>query len=53
VVVPCKIYFEMSNNVLTNSIPFGLALGTEMIAVVGIVMIVYWYVQRRAGRWLR
>jgi hypothetical protein len=24
-----------------------------MIAVVGIVMIVYWYVQRRAGRWLR
>ncbi len=53
VVVPCKIYFEMSNNVLTNSIPFGLALGTEMIAVVGIVMVVYWWVQRRAGRWLR
>jgi putative spermidine/putrescine transport system permease protein len=53
VVVPCKIYFEMSNNVLTNSIPFGLALGTEMIAVVGLVMVVYWYVQRRAGRWLR
>ena len=53
VVVPCKIYFEMSNNVLTNSIPFGLALGTEMILVVGIVMIVYWFVQRRAGRWLR
>jgi putative spermidine/putrescine transport system permease protein len=53
VVVPCKIYFEMSNNVLTNSIPFGLALGTEMIGVVGIVMIAYWYVQRRAGRWLR
>ncbi len=53
VVVPCKIYFEMSNNVLTNSIPFGLALGTEMILVVGIVMAVYWYVQRRTGRWLR
>ena len=53
VVLPCKIYFEMSNNVLTNSIPFGLAMGTEMIMVVGIVMILYWLVQRRAGRWLR
>jgi putative spermidine/putrescine transport system permease protein len=52
-VVPCKVNLEMSNNVLTNSIPLGLALGTEMILVVGIVMIGYWYVQRRAGRWLR
>ncbi|MHB1568005.1 MAG: ABC transporter permease [Solirubrobacteraceae bacterium] len=52
-VVPCKIDIEMSNNVLTNSIPIGLALGTEMIMVVGIVMLLYWFVQRRAGRWVR
>ena len=30
-----------------------LALGTEMILVVLIVMVGYWFVQRRAGRWLR
>ena len=50
---PRNTDFETSNNVLTNSIPFGLALGTEMILVVGIVMAVYWDVQRRTGRWLR
>jgi putative spermidine/putrescine transport system permease protein len=50
-VLPCKIDIEMSNNVLTNSIPIGLALGTEMILVVAVVMIAYWLLQRRAGRW--
>ncbi|HLH64494.1 MAG TPA: ABC transporter permease subunit [Solirubrobacteraceae bacterium] len=52
-VLPCKINLEMSNNVLTNSIPVGLALGTEMIMIVAVVMLVYWLVSRRAGRWVR
>jgi putative spermidine/putrescine transport system permease protein len=52
-VVPCKIYLEMSNNVLVNSGNVGLALGAEMIIVVAIVMVGYWFVQRRAGKWLR
>ena len=43
----------MSKNVLVNSGNVGLALGTEMIGVVALVMAGYWLVQRRAGRWLR
>ncbi len=52
-VVPCKIFTEMSNNVIVTSPNVGLALGAEMIIVVAIVMSGYWFVQRRAGKWLR
>jgi putative spermidine/putrescine transport system permease protein len=52
-VLPTKINLSLSNNVLTGQTNIGEALGTEMILVVGIVMLLYWFVQRRAGRWLR
>jgi putative spermidine/putrescine transport system permease protein len=43
----------LSNNVLAGQDRIAMALGTEMIAVVMIVMVGYWFVQKRAGRWLR
>ena len=52
-VVPTKINLALSNNVLAAQTNLAEALGTEMIAVVGIVMVLYWLAQRRAGRWMR
>jgi putative spermidine/putrescine transport system permease protein len=51
--LPGKINFSLSNNVLTGQDRIAMALGAEMILVVMIVMVGYWFVQRRAGRWLR
>jgi putative spermidine/putrescine transport system permease protein len=53
VIVPGRINLALSNNVLPGQDRIAMALGTEMIAVVLIVMVGYWFVQRRAGRWLQ
>jgi putative spermidine/putrescine transport system permease protein len=53
VIVPGRINLALSNNVLAGQDRIAMALGTEMIAVVLIVMVGYWFVQRRAGRWLK
>jgi putative spermidine/putrescine transport system permease protein len=52
-VVTTKINLALSNNVLAAQTNLAEALGTEMIAVVGIVMVLYWLAQRRAGKWMR
>ena len=52
-VLPTKINLALSNNVLAAQTNLAEALGTEMIAVVGIVMVLYWLAQRRAGKWMR
>ncbi len=52
-IVPGRINLALSNNVLPGQDRIAMALGTEMIAVVLLVMIGYWLVQRRAGRWLK
>ena len=41
----------INGNVLVSADRLGLALGVEMIAVVVIVMAVYWMLQLRARRW--
>lgn len=51
--LPGKINFSLSNNVLPGQDRIAMALGTEMILVVMVVMVGYWLLQRRAGRWLR
>lgn len=51
--LPGRINFSLSNNVLTGQDRIAMALGAEMILVVMIVMVGYWLLQRRAGRWLR
>ena len=52
-IVPGRINFELQNNVLPGQDRIAMALGAEMIIVVLIVMVGYWLVQRRAGRWLK
>ena len=52
-ILPTKINLALSNNVLVGQTNVGEALGTEMILIVAIVMVLYWFVQRRAGKWLR
>lgn len=52
-IVPGRINLALSNNVLAGQDRIAMALGTEMIAIVMIVMVGYWFVQKRAGRWLR
>ena len=52
-VVPTQINLALSNNVLAAQTNLAEALGTEMIAVVAIVMVFYWLAQRRAGKWMR
>jgi putative spermidine/putrescine transport system permease protein len=49
--VPSQIQFALSGNVLVNQTGVGLALGLEMIVVVGIVMLLYGLLARRAARW--
>jgi putative spermidine/putrescine transport system permease protein len=53
VIVPGRINLALSNNVLAGQDRIAMALGTEMIAVVLVVMVGYWFIQRRAGRWLK
>jgi putative spermidine/putrescine transport system permease protein len=50
-IVPAQIDDAINGNVLVSADRIGLALGVEMIAVVVIVMTIYWLVQRRARRW--
>ena len=52
-IVPAQIDESLNGNVLVNADRVGLTLGTEMIIVSLIVMLGYWFVQRRARRWLR
>ena len=52
-IVPAQIDDAINGNVLVNADRLGLALGVEMIAVIVVVMVGYWLVQRRARRWLQ
>jgi putative spermidine/putrescine transport system permease protein len=52
-ILPGAISLSLTNNVVANSIQMGYALGTEMIIIVLIVVVGYWYAQRRASRWMR
>jgi putative spermidine/putrescine transport system permease protein len=52
-IVPAQIDDALNGNVLVNADRLGMALGVEMIAVVLVVMVGYWVLQRRARRWLR
>jgi putative spermidine/putrescine transport system permease protein len=52
-IVPAKIYELLNSNVLVGQDRIGMALGVEMIVVILPVMVAYWLVQRRAGRWLQ
>jgi len=51
--VPSQIQSLISGNVFVNEKGLGLALGVEMIVVIGFVMLGYSALQRRAGRWLQ
>jgi putative spermidine/putrescine transport system permease protein len=52
-ILPTSINLALSNNVQAAQTNLAEALGTEMIAVVAIVMVFYWLAQRRAGKWMR
>jgi putative spermidine/putrescine transport system permease protein len=52
-ILPTQINLALSNNVLAAQTNLAEALGTEMIAVVAIIMVFYWLAQRRAGKWMR
>jgi putative spermidine/putrescine transport system permease protein len=52
-IVPSQIDSAINGNVQVGADRLGLALGVEMIAVILVVMVGYWLVQRRAGRWLQ
>jgi putative spermidine/putrescine transport system permease protein len=52
-ILPGAIFLSLSNNVVPGSIQQGYALGTEMIVLVLIVIVGYWFAQRRAARWMR
>ncbi len=49
--VPSQIASALSGNVFVNDTGVGLALGLEMVVVVGVIMIVYALLARRANRW--
>jgi len=50
--VPTAIASALSGNVLANQQNVGLALGFDMVIVIGVVMILYLWLQRRASRWM-
>ena len=50
---PIQIGSFLSGNVISGQENVGKALGLGMIVIVGIVMIFYVLLQRRASRWLR
>ncbi len=52
-ILPTQINLALSNNVEQAQTNVAEALGTEMIAVVAVVMVFYWLAQRRAGKWMR
>jgi putative spermidine/putrescine transport system permease protein len=43
----------LNGNVIAGQQNLGYALGLIMIVIIAIVMVLYWFVQRRAARWLR
>jgi putative spermidine/putrescine transport system permease protein len=49
--VTLQIANVLSGNVLIGQEGVGAALALDMIATVGLVMVVYWLVQRRTARW--
>jgi len=49
--VPTAIASALSGNVLANQQNVGLALGFDMVIVIGVVMVAYLLLQRRASRW--
>ena len=49
--VPTAIASALSGNVLANQQNVGLALGFDMVIVIGVVMVAYLALQRRASRW--
>jgi putative spermidine/putrescine transport system permease protein len=50
---PIQIGSFLSGNVISGQENVGKALGLGMIVIVGVVMIIYVLLQRRASRWLR
>ena len=50
--VPTAIASALSGNVLANQQNVGLALGFDMVIVIGVVMVAYLALQRRASRWV-
>jgi len=50
--VPTAIASALSGNVLANQQNVGLALGFDMVIVIGVVMVAYLWLQRRASRWM-
>lgn len=48
-----SIAAALSGNVLVNQQNVGLALGFDMVIVIGVVMVGYLILQRRASRWRR
>jgi putative spermidine/putrescine transport system permease protein len=49
--LPTAIASALSGNVLANQQNVGLALGFDMVIVIGVVMVGYLVLQRRAARW--
>jgi putative spermidine/putrescine transport system permease protein len=49
--VPTAIASALSGNVLAGRENVGLALGLDMVVVIGLVMVGYLLLQRRAARW--
>jgi putative spermidine/putrescine transport system permease protein len=50
---PIQIGALLNGNVLAGQENLGYALGLIMIVIIGIIMIIYSILQRRAARWLR
>jgi putative spermidine/putrescine transport system permease protein len=51
--VTLQIANILSGNVLVGQEGLGAALALYMVIAVGLVMAIYWWVQRRTARWLR
>lgn len=49
--VTTSIAAALSGNVLANQQNVGLALGLDMVVIIGLVMVLYLVLQRRASRW--
>jgi putative spermidine/putrescine transport system permease protein len=52
-IVPASIDSAINGNVEVGADRLGLTLGVEMVLLTLVVMVGYWFVQRRARRWLR
>jgi putative spermidine/putrescine transport system permease protein len=52
-IVPAQIDSAINGNVEVGADRLGLALGVEMILVIMVIMVGYWFIQRRARKWLQ